>query len=192
MSKVLLKSLLNNLINENHTEADLDFHNYLTSKMKEVAGTAEASLSEEEVEEILESATEEELVEAVRAYGTGSNNPDDWRPRTQAERNELAKAVKAQRESNRKGNGGGPRAGAGSAMGTTSTYNKDGGFSDVQRGKELPGWDKSRPNERHAVSQYKDKHGGVETVMRGNATYARDTRSTGAAKATATDGKGVK
>lgn len=33
-----LKSMLNNLINDKSEEAGLDFHNYLTAKMREVAG----------------------------------------------------------------------------------------------------------------------------------------------------------
>lgn len=33
-----LKSMLNNLINDKHEEATLDFHNYVTGKMKAVAG----------------------------------------------------------------------------------------------------------------------------------------------------------
>jgi hypothetical protein len=33
-----LKSMLNNLINDKPEEATLDFHNYVTGKMKSVAG----------------------------------------------------------------------------------------------------------------------------------------------------------
>lgn len=40
MSNETLKSMLNNLINDNHAQADMDLHNYLTDKMKQVAGTA--------------------------------------------------------------------------------------------------------------------------------------------------------
>lgn len=42
MSNEILKSMLNNLINDNHAQADMDLHNYLTDKMKQVAGTAPA------------------------------------------------------------------------------------------------------------------------------------------------------
>lgn len=34
----MLKSMLNNLINDKREEADLDLHAYLTTKMKEVSG----------------------------------------------------------------------------------------------------------------------------------------------------------
>lgn len=37
-----LRSMLNNLINDKPEEATLDLHNYLTGKMKEVAGTVPA------------------------------------------------------------------------------------------------------------------------------------------------------
>ena len=33
-----LKSMLTNLINDNREEASLDLHNYLSAKMKEIAG----------------------------------------------------------------------------------------------------------------------------------------------------------
>ena len=36
--KESLKSMLNNLINDKSEEASVDFHNYITAKMKEVAG----------------------------------------------------------------------------------------------------------------------------------------------------------
>lgn len=34
----MLKSMLHNLINDKSTEASLDFHSYITAKMREVAG----------------------------------------------------------------------------------------------------------------------------------------------------------
>lgn len=34
----MLKSMLNNLIHDKREEADMDLHNYLTAKMKSVAG----------------------------------------------------------------------------------------------------------------------------------------------------------
>lgn len=37
-NKEALKSMLNNLINDKPEEASLDLHNYLTVKMKDVAG----------------------------------------------------------------------------------------------------------------------------------------------------------
>jgi hypothetical protein len=37
-NKEALKSMLNNLINDKPEEASLDLHNYLTAKMKDVAG----------------------------------------------------------------------------------------------------------------------------------------------------------
>lgn len=37
-NKDALKSMLNNLINDKQEEASLDLHNYLSAKMKSVAG----------------------------------------------------------------------------------------------------------------------------------------------------------
>ena len=39
-NRVNLRSMLNNLINDKHEEASLDLHNYLTAKMRGVAGIA--------------------------------------------------------------------------------------------------------------------------------------------------------
>lgn len=99
-----LRSMLNNLINENPDQASLDFHNYLTSLMRQKLGLAEEELSEEEVNEILDSLTEEEIEEAVRAGwqarrdGTGSSLV---RPINQAERNQLAKDIRDNRKANK-------------------------------------------------------------------------------------------
>jgi len=41
-----LKSMLNNLINDKQEEASLDLHNYLTTKMKDVAGLGAAPADE--------------------------------------------------------------------------------------------------------------------------------------------------
>ena len=38
----LLKSMLNNFINDRHEEATMDLHNYMTQKMRTVSGLAEA------------------------------------------------------------------------------------------------------------------------------------------------------
>lgn len=45
-----LKSMLNNLINDKHEEATLDFHSYVTDKMKDVTGisSATADISDDE------------------------------------------------------------------------------------------------------------------------------------------------
>lgn len=40
-----LRSMLNNLINDKQEEASLDLHNYLTAKMRDVAGISPASTS---------------------------------------------------------------------------------------------------------------------------------------------------
>lgn len=40
-----LRSMLNNLINDKQEEASLDLHNYLTAKMRDVAGISTASTS---------------------------------------------------------------------------------------------------------------------------------------------------
>lgn len=37
-----LKSMLNNMINDNPDQASFDLHNYLTMKMREVAGLTKA------------------------------------------------------------------------------------------------------------------------------------------------------
>lgn len=51
-----LKSMLNNLINDKQEEASLDLHNYLTNKMKDVAGlsntTTEADIDPVELGEL--------------------------------------------------------------------------------------------------------------------------------------------
>ena len=46
-SREALKSMLNNLINDKQEEASLDLHNYLTTKMKVVAGTGTAPTIED-------------------------------------------------------------------------------------------------------------------------------------------------
>jgi len=50
-----LKSMLNNLINDKPEEATLDFHNYVTAKMKDVAGI---SAGDEEVPAEVDGAVE--------------------------------------------------------------------------------------------------------------------------------------
>ena len=40
-----LRSMLNNLINDKSEEASLDLHNYLTAKMRDVAGISTADTS---------------------------------------------------------------------------------------------------------------------------------------------------
>lgn len=50
MDRESLKSMLNNLINDKPEEATLDFHNYITTKMKEVTGLAAQPAAEPEVE----------------------------------------------------------------------------------------------------------------------------------------------
>ncbi len=40
-----LRSMLNNLINDKSEEASLDLHNYLTTKMRDVAGIGVAATS---------------------------------------------------------------------------------------------------------------------------------------------------
>lgn len=50
MSKEALKSMLNNFINDKDTEASLDFSNYVTAKMKEVAGLSTTQVSNEQEE----------------------------------------------------------------------------------------------------------------------------------------------
>ena len=37
-NRELIKSMINNMINGNTTEAELDHHNYFAAKMREVAG----------------------------------------------------------------------------------------------------------------------------------------------------------
>lgn len=49
MDKVeALKSMLNNLINDKHEEATLDFHSYVTDKMKDVTGISNATTVEDD------------------------------------------------------------------------------------------------------------------------------------------------
>jgi hypothetical protein len=105
MSKIDdLKSMLNNLINDKLEEASLHLHNYMTYKMKEVVGLSEAALSEEEVDEILASVTEEELEEAVRAgwfHNLDINTNKLVRPKNQMERDLLATVIKNSRNEKR-------------------------------------------------------------------------------------------
>lgn len=42
-----LRSMLNNLINDKQEEASLDLHNYLTAKMREVAGIGAATAADD-------------------------------------------------------------------------------------------------------------------------------------------------
>lgn len=48
--KEQLKSMLNNLINDNHEQASLDLHGYLTTKMQEVSGLRAAKSESNESE----------------------------------------------------------------------------------------------------------------------------------------------
>ena len=54
-----LRSMLNNLINDKAEEASLDLHNYLTTKMKEVAGISTASVNTSNDDDDDESTTDE-------------------------------------------------------------------------------------------------------------------------------------
>ena len=42
----MLKSMLNNFIHDRREEADMDFHNYLTDKMKSVSGISSTETEE--------------------------------------------------------------------------------------------------------------------------------------------------
>lgn len=48
----LLRSMVNNLINDKSEQASLDLHNYMTAKMKEVSGisSAEHDIIEDDAE----------------------------------------------------------------------------------------------------------------------------------------------
>jgi hypothetical protein len=48
-SKEVLRSMLANFINDKDAEATLDFSNYVTAKMKDVAGLAPATQVENDV-----------------------------------------------------------------------------------------------------------------------------------------------
>lgn len=48
----MLKSMLNNFINDKPEEATLDLHNYLSSKMREISGLAAPSHDEPQSNEI--------------------------------------------------------------------------------------------------------------------------------------------
>ena len=47
MSKEALKSMLTNFINDKDTEASLDFSNFVTAKMKDIAGLSTAQVQVE-------------------------------------------------------------------------------------------------------------------------------------------------
>jgi microcystin degradation protein MlrC len=51
VDKETLKAMLNNLINDDHTAAELDLHGYLTQKMQAVAGIAPKSEIDPDVNE---------------------------------------------------------------------------------------------------------------------------------------------
>jgi hypothetical protein len=63
----MLKSMLNNLINDKSEEAQLDLHGYLTSKMKEVSGIA-APTETETVDDALDASV---TVDDTETSGTG-------------------------------------------------------------------------------------------------------------------------
>jgi hypothetical protein len=157
-----LKSMLNNLINDKSEEASLDFHSYITAKLKELTG--QSSLSEAEVDEILESATEEELEEAVRAgfqstRGEEREKDDPWndpgqadddkptlvRPKNAQERQKLAQNIKAARRNARDPTNAPGRypatAGKASAKGDATFSGKKFGAASSAN----PNWNKGEP-----------------------------------------------
>lgn len=49
----LLQSMLNNLINDNHSEATVDSHNYFSQKMKEVMAGNKEDKKDDEPKELV-------------------------------------------------------------------------------------------------------------------------------------------
>jgi len=97
--------MLQDIINDRHEQAAVTMHEYFVAKTREVTGLVEAELSEDEVEDILESAEDEELDEALRAGFAGARNSSGEReialPVGTAERQKLAKQIKDNRSDNR-------------------------------------------------------------------------------------------
>lgn len=107
--KSILKEMLQQYINGREEAAAVLLHDYIVSKTKSVSGLVE--YSQEDVEAILASATEEELDEAIRGYtvtpysgredGTITSTDDMRRPEGAAERLALARKIKSARLRNR-------------------------------------------------------------------------------------------
>lgn len=140
--------MLQDVINDRMEQASVTMHEYFVSKTREVTGLGEVELTEEEVGAILESATEEELDEAVRAGYVSTKGEErrkdsyePWddeekaddkekviaRPRSQIERNQLARTIKNNRANNRDANNQhrtnpAQRAGARSAVGKSELW----------------------------------------------------------------------
>ncbi len=120
--KSTLKEMLQDLIKGQEEAVAEKLHHYITQKTRQVTGLAEEELSEEEVEEILTSATDEELEEAVRAHwrtddtvvqdSNGTIRSGASRPKTQADRIKLANAVKDARRNARSSGDSSSRRGA--------------------------------------------------------------------------------
>lgn len=49
-----LKSMITNLINDRSEEASLDFHSYLTDKMRDISGVAAADTTQVETPDVAE------------------------------------------------------------------------------------------------------------------------------------------
>jgi len=60
--KELLKSVLNDLINDKHEQASVSLHSYLTTKTQEVAGLAQQHTEVTDDEEVIET-DDEDVVE---------------------------------------------------------------------------------------------------------------------------------
>lgn len=98
----ILKEMLQSIINGKEEEASVLLHEYFVAKTKEVTGLSEAELSEEEVDAILEDATEEELEEAVRGVWANRASKHVGIPTAnKRERDAMARALKANRAANR-------------------------------------------------------------------------------------------
>lgn len=58
--KELLKSMLNNLINDKQEDAAVDAHNYLSAKMKDVAGGGKEQIEEPDIKDDVEEVIDAE------------------------------------------------------------------------------------------------------------------------------------
>lgn len=100
--KDTLKEMLLDIIGGKEEAAAEKLHCYFVQKSRQVTGLSEEELSEEEIEEIISSASEEELEEAVRAgFQSDASSTEVQRPRSQAERDSLARNIKNNRARNR-------------------------------------------------------------------------------------------
>ena len=153
-------------------EASELLHSYIVAKTQQVAGLAEAELTEEEVDDILESATEEELEEAIRAgFDSGKRDGTIVRPKGKEERDELARQIRDNRSDARS-----YARNASDKMKANSA--KRPGESDDAHADRMADYDE---HVQHAKSQARGDKSGNFNRMSGNSARVANTHSKDAA-----------